>query len=183
MVTASVEELKKEPYEYFENIIKQLIEKYKNDTNRVNWYAAIGDNCDGKTNENFISIGMINNDGKIVFSRVRIPKTELGKMLIEKFMKSYWVDGGGIKEINVVKAKGESLNTIGYFRTNKGGYFEILTVKPDLIVDGISVDLDYFGNWAKENLSNKYEENYRLNWLNENLLNNDILNNDKGRHV
>ena len=64
-INVTVNDLKDKNYDFFEQIILSLIAKYKNNTNLKNWYAAIGDNCNGSLKENFISIGMIDNNDKI----------------------------------------------------------------------------------------------------------------------
>lgn len=135
-------------YQYFENIILNLIAQYKQKPNFKYWYAAIGDNCNGKLDENFITIGMIDNENKINYSRIRIPKNNLGKKLIEKFVSSYLVNG--IKEKNIIKNEGQNLNTVGYITTNDKKFFEIYTIKDNIIINGNNIDLDYFGNSQSE---------------------------------
>lgn len=140
-INVTVNDLKDKNYDFFEQIILSLIAKYKNNPNLKNWYAAIGDNCNGSLKENFISIGMIDNNDKINYSRIRIPKNELGKKIIEKFIRSYLHEG--IKEQKTVKNYGESLNTVCYIETNDEKFFEVYTIKNDLKIDGFNIDLEY----------------------------------------
>ena len=95
----------------------------------------------GSLKENFISIGMIDNSDKINYSRIRIPKNELGKKIIEKFIRSYLHEG--IKEQKTVKNYGENLNTVCYIETNDEKFFEVYTIKNDLKIDGFNIDLEY----------------------------------------
>lgn len=122
----SEKKLLEQDYEFFEKIILDLISKYKEHPNFKYWYASIGDNCDGKINENFISIGMFDSDNKVNYSRIRIPKNEIGERLIQKFIRSYLVNG--IKTNKKVENHGENLNTIQYITTNDDKYFEIYSV-------------------------------------------------------
>ena len=52
-INVTVNDLKDKNYDFFEQIILSLIAKYKNNPNLKNWYAAIGDNCNGSLKENF----------------------------------------------------------------------------------------------------------------------------------
>ncbi len=140
-VNLSVDELQNKNYEFFEKLILDLINKYKEHPDFENWYLAVGDNAQGRSDENFISIGMLDKNNKLNYSRIRIPKNELGKKLIEKFIRS--VFAGGIESINIVKNQGENLNTVGYITTKDDKYFEVYTIKDDLIINGNKIDLDY----------------------------------------
>ncbi|MCM1370907.1 MAG: hypothetical protein NC181_03340 [Clostridium sp.] len=138
---ASITLLQEKDYNFFENLILELIERYKNAPQFDKWYAAIGDNCDGKTDENFISIGMVQEKNKISFSRIRIPKNETGKRVMEKFIRSYL--SSGIKSQDIISNNGDNLNTIGYITTNDGKYLEVYTNNDFLIIDNRSSNLNY----------------------------------------
>jgi len=125
-MNVSEKKLLEKDYEFFEKIILDYISKYKDDPKFKYWYASVGDNCDGKLNENFISIGMFDNENKVNYSRIRIPKNEIGEQLIQKFLKSYLVEG--IKTNKKVENQGENLNTIQYITTNDNRYLEIYSV-------------------------------------------------------
>lgn len=137
---ASTEELLNRDFEFFEEIILQIRDKYKNNPMFSSWYAAVGDNFDGETKENFISIGMKNSADKITLSRIRIPKNDIGKKIIEKFVRSYLYNG--IKSKSVVNNKGEGLNTVGYILTNDDKYLEVYTMLDQLSIEGKYIKLN-----------------------------------------
>lgn len=138
--TASLENLLNKDFQFFENIILQVRDKYKKDPLFKSWYAAVGDNCNGETKENFISIGMKNVNDKVTISRIRIPKNEIGKKVIEKFIRSYLHKG--IKSQTTVDNDGESLSTMGYILTNDDKYLEVFTMLDEIKVNGCFIELN-----------------------------------------
>lgn len=162
-IYATVDILQLKDFNFFEKIILDLITKYKTDSRFKGWYAAIGDNCNGKLDECFISIGMVDKSHKIVFSRIRIPKNEIGKKVMEKFIRSYLVSG--IKSKNIVNNDGINISTIGYITALDGKYLEIYTVNEDIIIENNKINIDsFFETNADKNNSTNSSESYNSDY-------------------
>lgn len=142
---ASVVTLQQQSFDFFENIILNLITKYKQDSNFSCWYAAVGDSYDGNIYENFISIGLVDKEKKILMSRIRIPKNEIGTKVINKFLKSYLV--AGIKSTKIQQIENEKFKNIAYIITNDYRYLEIYTKQEQLTITDNLIGLDLINNY------------------------------------